>query len=160
MKKLILIRHAKSSWKYPLKDFDRPLNEIGIQKATKMALQTKSVVDDNFIIWSSSAKRAKDTCEIFMNNWELKNKQVIFKDNLYVFTSNKLEEIVKSCQDNVNNLILFGHNSAITDFVNKFGSIFVENVPTAGFVSIIFDSVSWATIKNGVTDKIIFPRDI
>ena len=160
MRQIILIRHAKSSWKYELKDFDRPLNNIGTQRATRMSLETKNLVNDNFIIWSSTAKRAKDTCKIFVNNWKLYSNEVVYIDGLYVFEGDELEKIVKSCSDNVNNLILFGHNNAITCFVNKFGSIFVENVPTAGFVSILFDTTSWSLIKKGVTDKIIFPRDI
>ena len=70
------------------------------------------------------------------------------------------EKEKQSITNSYNNLILFGHNSAITDFVNKFGDIFIDNVPTSGFVSIKFDCDSWETINKGKTDKIIFPRDI
>lgn len=81
-------------------------------------------------------------------------------DQLYTFDSNQLEQIVKSCQNDCNNLILFGHNNAITDFVNKFGDVFIDNVPTAGFVTIIFDTDSWSKINKGKTIEIIVPRDI
>lgn len=160
MKKLILIRHAKSERTIFLNDFDRPLLQIGIESANKVSKKTKELLPSNFSIWSSPAKRASDTCAIFVNNWNLNNSEIIYKNNLYTFSATELQKIVNSCSDNVNNLILFGHNTAITDFVNKFGNTIIDNVPTAGYVSIIFDATNWASIKNGKTDKIIFPRDL
>ena len=66
MKKLFLIRHAKSSWDdATLKDFDRPLNKRGEQNAPLMAkrLKTKQITPD--IIYASPANRAKSTALIF-----------------------------------------------------------------------------------------------
>lgn len=159
MKKIILIRHSKSSWDLPLKDFDRQLTEGGIQKAILVAQKSKDYIPTNFIIWSSSANRASTTAKLFVATWNLPNIEITFLDKLYTFDSRKLEEIVKSCPNQNNNLILFGHNDAITDFVNKFGDIFIDNVPTAGFVSIIFETNNWNTITKGKTDKVLFPRD-
>lgn len=70
-----------------------------------------------------------------------------------------MEKIIKSCTDDNDNIILFGHNSAIADFVNKFGDKFVDDVPTSGFVSIIFETTSWNMITRGNTDTILFSRD-
>src|SRR5688572_28551819 len=64
LKRLILIRHAKSSWDSPaLSDFDRPLNKRGEQDAPRMGrqLKEKEFAIDLFI--SSPAKRALTTCE-------------------------------------------------------------------------------------------------
>jgi phosphohistidine phosphatase len=47
----------------------------------------------------------------------------------------------------------FGHNAAITNFVNIFGDVSIENVPTSGFVSIEFDTENWIEIKKGKTKK-------
>ena len=45
MKNLILIRHAKSSWKHPeLSDFERPLNNRGIRDAPFMGKRLKAMV--------------------------------------------------------------------------------------------------------------------
>ena len=154
---IILIRHSKSSWDLPLRDFDRPLTQIGISKAVKIAEKTKEYLPQQFTIWSSSAKRACDTAKLIVQNWNLDTSTITFLDELYTFDERKLEEIVKSCPNDCNNLILFGHNNAITDFVNKFGTIFIDNVPTAGFVSISFETDNWKTIANGTTTKILFP---
>jgi len=159
MKKIMLIRHSKSSWDFPIKDFDRQLTDEGIQKAILVAQKTKEYIPTDFMIWSSSANRASSTAKIFVATWNLTNTNITFLDALYTFDLRKLEEIVKSCPNENNNLILFGHNDAITDFVNKFGDIFIDNVPTAGFVSIIFETNNWNTITKGKTDKVLFPRD-
>ena len=69
MKKLYLIRHAKSSWKdITLDDFDRPLNKRGKTDAPFMAqkLKDKNIYPD--IIISSPAKRAKSTAKAFKKN--------------------------------------------------------------------------------------------
>ena len=159
MKVIILIRHSKSSWDLPLRDFERPLTEIGISKAIKVAEKTKEYIPEQFTIWSSSAKRASDTAKLIVQNWNIDTSAITFLDALYTFDERKLEEIVKSCPNDCNNLILFGHNNAITDFVNKFGTIFIDNVPTAGFVSITFETDNWKTITKGKTTKTLFPRD-
>jgi len=157
MKKITLIRHSKSSWDFPLKDFDRPLTENGIAKAIKIANKTKEFLPQYFTIWSSSAKRASDTAKLMAQHWDVDASEIIFSDALYTFDERELKEIVKSCPNDCNNLILFGHNNAITDFVNKFGDIFIDNVPTAGFVSIIFETNNWKSITKGKTIKILFP---
>jgi len=159
MKQIILIRHSKSSWNLPLKDFDRPLTENGITKATNIAIKTKEFLPQHHTICSSSAKRATDTAMIIVENWDLNTNTISFSDDLYTFNLNKLEQFVKLCPNNIESLILFGHNNAITDFVNKFGDIFIDNVPTAGFVSIIFEANHWKNISKGKTTKILFPRD-
>ena len=55
--------------------------------------------------------------------------------------------------------MVFGHNHAITHFVNKFGDKFIDNVPTCGVVIIEFDIDEWRNIKKGKTVKTIFPRE-
>jgi len=160
MKTLTLIRHSKSSWDDPVTDSKRDLSPNGILKARKVALFTKNRVNPEAIVWSSYAKRAHKTAILFLENWVWNLSKIEIVDQLYTFDSNQLEQIVKSCQNDCNNLILFGHNNAITDFVNKFGDVFIDNVPTAGFVTITFDTDSWSKINKGKTIEIIVPRDI
>ena len=160
MKQLILIRHAKSSWEAPLRDIDRPLTSRGIQDAHLVSSHIISQVPKLFIVWSSVAKRASETAMIFAQNISFPVESIVFKEELYTFDERKLEQIIKSCPNNYDNLILFGHNEAITNFVNKFGSISLDNVSTSGFVSITFEQNNWNDIANGITQKVIFPKDL
>lgn len=160
MKNLILIRHAKSSWESPLHDKDRALTTQGIQDAHIVSSHISDYIPKTYIIWTSSARRATDTALIFAQNISYPVECIVYKDDLYTFEEKKLEKIIKSCSNIFESVILFGHNGAITNFVNKFGDVFIENVPTAGFVSLKFDTDDWKKIKKGKTEKIIFPKDL
>jgi phosphohistidine phosphatase len=160
MKQLILVRHAKSSWDAPLRDYDRPLTGKGIQDAHLVSSNVGTQMPKTFLVWSSGAKRASETAMIFSQNISFPFESIIFKEDLYTFDGKKLEQIIKSCSDECDHLIVFGHNEAITNFVNKFGNTFIDNVSTSGFVNIIFDQNSWKYIEKGNTKKVIFPRDL
>ena len=160
MKNLTLIRHGKSSWDAPLHDKERPLARRGIQDAHLVANHAVSFLPKTNLIWSSTAKRASETAVIFAQilSWPVESIQ--FKDDLYTFDPFKLENVIKSCSDDYENVILFGHNEAITEFVNKFGDVFIDNVPTTGFVSIAFNTNNWSSINEGKILKTIFPIDL
>jgi phosphohistidine phosphatase len=160
MKNLILIRHAKSSWDAPLKDIDRPLSQKGIIDAHLVAKKCIKYLPFNFRIWSSTAKRASETAFIFAQNISYPIERIIFKEELYTFDENQLEKIIKSIDNHYENVILFGHNDAITNFVNKFGDIYINNVPTSGFISMEFNSNSWDKLINCVIKKTIFPKEL
>lgn len=159
MKNLILIRHAKSSWDTPLKDIDRPLEQRGMKDAHLVSLNIFNFLPQTFVIWSSIAKRASDTAIIFAQNILYPIESIIYKKELYTFDENQLERIIKSIDDSYDSVVIFGHNAAITNFVNKFGDVFIDNVPTTGFVSLEFDTDYWQQIKKNKTKQIISPKD-
>jgi phosphohistidine phosphatase len=160
MKNLILIRHAKSSWDAPLKDKDRPLNKRGISDAHLMASNIEQYLPKSYVVWSSTARRAKNTAYIFAESLSIPQDTIVFKDDLYTFDEKSLESTVKSCDNQFDNLILFGHNGAITNFVNTFGNRAVKNIPTAGFVSLSFNENDWNDITKGTTETLLFPSDL
>jgi phosphohistidine phosphatase len=160
MKNLILIRHAKSSWDAPLHDKDRPLSKRGINDAHLMADSVEEYLPNQYIVWSSTAQRARNTAYIFAENLSIPVETIIFNDDLYTFDEKSLEKAIKSCNNQFDNLILFGHNGAITNFVNTFGNRAVEHVPTAGFVSLSFDENDWNNIQKGITKTVLFPSDL
>ncbi|MCD0476611.1 histidine phosphatase family protein [Flavobacterium sp. EDS] len=160
MKNLILIRHAKSSWEAPLKDFDRPLVKKGIHDAHNVSANISNFLPKTFLMWSSTAARAVETALIFAQNISYPIESIIYKDDLYTFDEKQLEKVIKSCNNTFESVILFGHNEAITNFVNKFGDVFIDNVPTSGFVSLQFEAESWDKIDKGRTQKTIFPKDL
>lgn len=160
MRRLILIRHAKSSWKTPVNDYMRNLSNRGIQDAHLVSDELKEWLPDSFIVWSSGARRAKETAVIFCQNMNIPIESIVEKEALYTFGLRQLETAVKECENKHQNLILFGHNDAITNFVNKFGDRSILNVPTSGVVIIEFPSESWKSIEKGRIVKQIFPKDL
>lgn len=160
MKNLVIIRHSKSSWEAPLNDKDRPLSPRGIQDAHLVSTKIIDYLPDTYIVWSSTAKRALETATIFSHHLHIPLETLILRDDLYTFDEKALEKVIKSCPNHYENLILFGHNDAITNFVNKFGDLFIENVPTSGVVSLAFDTDDWNDLKKGRTIKTVFPSHI
>ncbi|WP_300978743.1 histidine phosphatase family protein [Flavobacterium sp.] len=160
MKNLILVRHAKSSWEAPLNDRDRPLSKNGLKAAHLVSSYVSKYLPKTYLFWSSVAERASQTALIFAQNLSYPIESIIYKEDLYTFDENQLAKVIKSCKNDFDNVILFGHNGAITNFVNKFGDVFIENVPTSGFVSLQFDVEDWGAIQKGKTLKIIVPKDL
>lgn len=160
MKKLILMRHAKSDWSQPAGDFGRPLMPSGIADAGLVGEVLAKSLPENFIVWSSTAQRAMQTAFIVADAIGYPNENIILMQDLYTFDMRGLERCIRTCDNLYDSLILFGHNEAITDFVNKFGDIFIDNVPTAGCVTITFGANDWNAIGIGITDQVIFPRDL
>ena len=160
MKKLILVRHGKSSWKFDLPDDKRPLKKRGIVDAGLVAeeFKAKSIVPDQ--VFSSPATRAFTTCKIFIKNLNIDDHDVKIIETLYDFGGENVIDFVKSLPESYNIVMVFGHNHAFTSICNIFGNMFVENLPTAGLIAIDFDVNSWQDIKKGETVLRIFPRDL
>ena len=157
MKKLILIRHSKSSWHSPVQDIDRSISNRGVKDAHLIASKSVDIVPKSYIVWSSKAKRTTETAYIFSQYLSIPIETIHFCEDLYTFDVKKLHQIIKKCKNEHNCLILFGHNEAITNFVNKFGDLYINNVPTSGLVAIQFDSNDWENLGKGKIITTLFP---
>lgn len=160
MKKLILVRHAKSSWEYNVIDHERPLNERGILDANMVSKALKTNHLDIDLILCSNSTRTTSTAKIFISNLNLNNTPIVFEYDLYDFAGSNLIQVIKNCKNDVNNLMVFGHNHAITAFVNTYGDKFIDNVPTCGVTIIEFDITNWQDLNKGKTINTLFPRDL
>ncbi len=155
---LILIRHAKSSWEFNLNDKERPINDRGIDDAKLVFKTLKNVSFSNYEVWCSSAKRTIQTAALFSLETGFDFDKIIFKDKLYTFEINSFIKCLH--MNNSDKLIIFGHNNAITDFVNKFGNYYIENIPTCGVVMLQFDTNLFTKTTKGTIQQTIFPRNL
>ncbi len=148
MKKLYIIRHAKSSWSDPkAHDFDRKLNKRGKRDAPFMGsrLARYSVFPD--AIYSSPAKRAKRTAQTIAKKIDFSRKRIIFDEQLYHTSSIQLLSYVQKIPDTVDTVFLVGHNFAITDFAEAMTGVEIFNIPTSGIVAMVFDIRHWKKVK-------------
>ena len=159
MKQLILIRHAKSSWEHDVIDHQRPLKERGLKDAAIVSNALNKLDLSIDLVLSSDAMRTKMTLEIFKSKMSFNPEIVEFNHDLYDFSGIDLIRTIKSCDAEINTLMIFGHNHAITDFVNTYGSTYIDNVPTSGVVILEFNIDNWNSLKPGKTLKTLFPRD-
>ena len=149
MKKLFLIRHAKSSWEDPsLRDFDRPLNNRGKRDAPLMGevLQRNGIVADKII--SSPANRAYTTAGVFAQKTNYAAS--IEKDErIYGADVQSMIGIINEVPEHINSLFVFGHNPTFTYLAEYLADISIGNLPTTGVVGIEFEMESWAMISRG-----------
>lgn len=146
MKKVYLIRHAKSSWKdLALEDFERPLNKRGKSDAPLMGdkLHDKKVLPDTIL--SSPAVRAKTTAEIIAKKIGFE-KKIVFKKDIYEANATTLHKILTTIADTESIVFLFGHNPSLNELAENYIH-FNENIPTCAVVEIEFDCNSWADIS-------------
>lgn len=159
MKTLVLVRHAKSSWEYDLPDRDRPLKNRGLKDAN---LVSKAFKKDDFKpqkIISSPANRAFTTCKIFMEKLSYPETILEKNDELYDFGGHSVLNVIRSQSDDLERLMIFGHNHAFTSLANSLGDRYIDNLPTSGLVKIEFDIKEWKDLKKGRTAFTLFPRD-
>lgn len=160
MKKLIIVRHAKSSWEHEVGDRHRPLKNRGMSDATLVSNKFKMKQINLDAVFSSPAKRAFETCKIFSINLDFSYKNVQISEDLYDFGGRKVTNFVKSLDNNYKTVMIFGHNHALTDFVNFYGDQYIDNVTTSGLVVIKFDIDDWTELTPGRTVEVIFPRHL
>jgi len=111
-------------------------------------------------ILSSGALRAKTTAKIFIENLELNSIKFELKNELYDFSGNQLLNVIRYSDDSIDKLMIFGHNNAITNFVNTYGDKRIINVTTSGFIEIDYNINSWNDINIGTTKRVVFPKDL
>jgi len=158
MKTVILVRHGKSSWEYGVGDQDRPLQERGISDAHLVSTEFRSLSRDIDSVYSSPANRALHTCMIFLRTLHYPLEKLTISDQLYDFSGEGVISFVKQLNTDLNKIMIFGHNYALTNIANQWGNQAIENVPTSGLVQISFDVSDWQMIHNGVTEHFLIPK--
>ena len=157
MKKLFLVRHAKSSWDDPsLDDIDRPLNDRGKNNAPEMGerLKKQGILPDLLI--SSPASRARSTAKKLAKKIGYAKNEIQINDGLYHGSDDILIDIVRNLPDTAESVMLFGHNPGFTYFANQLCNINIYNIPTAGVVAIDFPMDSWQDVEFGKGELVFF----
>ena len=171
MKRLILLRHAKSSWDDPVKrDFDRPLNEKGKRAAKMMGehMQEEGVMFDAVI--ASPAVRVVETLESVAQGYG-EAIEPEWDSRAYLASNMTLLDIVHEADDAAGSLLLSGHNSGLEDLVlllvpdskgDTARAAVEEKFPTCALAEMEFDVDSWADIAPGTGSlrRYVRPRDL
>jgi phosphohistidine phosphatase len=115
MKRLYLLRHAKSSWDdQTLADHDRPLASRGRRAAKVMAkhLGRKGISPE--LVMCSPSTRTRQTLKRLAPGLG-KNADVQIEPELYAATARDLLEVLHKVPDEVESVMLIGHNPGIQD---------------------------------------------
>lgn len=150
VKRLCLVRHAKSSWDDPsLDDFERPLNDRGKKDAPRMAKRFKEKEQAADLLYSSPAKRAWKTCKAFAEILNVGKSSIKADEALYHADEDSLLQLVRGLSDKRKTVLLFGHNPGLTSFANLLTGESIMNIPTCGMAMITFRVKKWKEVSAG-----------
>jgi phosphohistidine phosphatase len=149
MKRLYIIRHAKSSWEEPgLGDFNRPLLKKGIAR-TKLVIQyfiDHGIATD--LILSSPATRAVETARLVAKGIGYPVKDIRTEHKIYEGPYDLILDLIYETPMEVGSLMIFGHNPTVTNLANLFLHPGIEMIPTSGVVCIGFKTDRWNGIPS------------
>ena len=157
MKDLIIVRHAKSSWKDSgLDDRERPLNRRGERDAPEMGARLARRGERPDLIVSSPAVRALTTARIIAGKLDYARKDIVVVSRLYGADVDELLDVIRSADESAATLMLFGHNPGLTELANHLGPRPIPNLPTCGVLHLRFEADTWPVVGYARGDEILF----
>lgn len=171
MKKLTILRHAKSSWdEANTNDLDRPLNDRGWKAARRLGRELKHRKISFDLCLASPAARVRETLDGVSETFGDFRFPVRFERQLYLADEATLLELVRGVSDRVETLLLVGHNPGLERFVamltrnddERLRKRVEQKFPTAALAAIDVAVASWADVAaaSGRLVELIFPKDL
>jgi phosphohistidine phosphatase len=161
MKKLLLLRHAKSSWDDAgLADFDRPLNGRGRKAAPLVGdLMRERQLRPDLII-SSPAARARETAALVREASGIKT-ELRYDVRIYEATAARLLEVISEVEDEKQEVMLVGHNPGFENLLERLTGESLR-VPTAALARIALDVDRWdeAGARGGRLEWLVKPKEL
>ena len=152
-KRLVIVRHAKSSWADPdLADHDRPLNGRGRRAATAVGrhLRAAGLVPD--LVLCSSATRTRETLARFDLPAAV---EVRVEDPLYGADAASLLDRLRSVPDTIGSVLVLGHNPAVEDLVAGLVAdrrTVPERFPTGAVADLRLPITNWADLAPHIAE--------
>ena len=170
MKRLSVLRHAKSSWHEPqLDDFDRPLNERGRTAARRMGREFEHRGKRFDCVIASTAARVRETIEGVQEKFDFQ-VPIRFEPGIYLAGVDTLLSLVRELPDDVRAPLLIGHNPGMHELIiglsrddkHDLRRSVAAKFPTAGFATIKLPADKWSDVEPGIGEiaELIFPRDL
>jgi phosphohistidine phosphatase len=160
-KRLLLLRHAKSSWDDPaLADHDRPLAARGRKAAKLIRAHLLEEQIGISLVLCSSARRARETLELVAPPG-----QVRIEHELYGASTDQLIDRLRRVPDEIEAVMLIGHNPAIQDLavalVAGESELASRKFPTGALASLAFAG-SWSALEQEHCELAAFvtPREL
>lgn len=171
MKRLTLLRHAKSDWDDPVsRDFDRPLNRRG-EKAALLMGQFAHKRDMRFdMLVASPAVRVVETLDVFFQGYG-ETVDAHWDRRIYLASSPTLFDVVRDFPDHADSVLMAGHNPGLEELIldlvpDTRTSPLREDVeakfPTASIAVLDLAIDRWRDARNDVATLASFtrPRDL
>lgn len=163
MKRLILIRHAKSSWANDaLSDTDRPLNKRGLRDAPRMgSFLTENAPDLDRIV-TSPAVRARSTAELIAAPMGIASGELIERSDLYLASCETLAQTIRGFPDDWECPALVAHNPGLSYLAEYLTDRPFGNIPTCGVLHLSCPVDRWADLQRDSCEILFYqvPRQL
>jgi phosphohistidine phosphatase len=154
---LSLVRHAKSSWANPgQQDFDRPLNERGLEAAPRMgASMAEHGIAPDLVLCSPSV-RTRQTLDLMLPHFSTRPK-VLYEDAFYLGAPATLLKRVRKLEADVKHAMIVAHDPGLHQLAMDLPGAgdpdvlqaLAQKFPTAALAVIVFEARSWSKVKSG-----------
>lgn len=162
MKTLLIMRHAKSSWRnQSLSDIERPLNKRGKRAAPKMGRMLAAEGLAPGAILSSTAERARRTAEAVADALAL-HAAPILVDALYLAPASVYIEHLARLEDDVERVLVVGHNPGVEELIAATTGVRAD-MPTAAVAHVQLPIDRWSALTLDTPGTLIDlwrPREI
>ena len=161
MKNLFLLRHAKSSWdNAALGDFDRPLSKRGISNAIQLSeyIQKHSISFD--LVLSSPSERTQSTLDLVMSSLDPIPSSNL-KECIYHASAPSLIQLITEQDDEINNLLIIGHNPGLHILTETLTNESIVKFPTCAFAKIT-NFNHWKDVDTDILtlEAVITPKEL
>lgn len=170
MKRLTLLRHAKSGWDDPVaRDFDRPLNRRGERAAVLIGTFARNEAMNFDHLVASPAVRVKETLDNFLDGYG-RRIEPLWDRRIYLASSMTLLDVVHDISDGAEDALMVGHNPGLEDLIldlvptegdTGLRDLVEEKFPTASLAVLEFPVDRWADAgKGAMLVSFTRPRDL
>ena len=149
MKKLVFLRHAKSSWEYHIEDFDRPLSVRGINDINRVSLKNVNFFKKFQVFLTSPANRAFHTATILTRNVFETHENLRVIQELYSFNYKNVIDYVYKLDNEFSNVVLVGHNPAFSIAAQHLSETKSPELKTSDWIMLEFEQNDWSKINLG-----------
>ncbi len=161
MKKLLLLRHAKSSWEdTSLPDFERPLNERGLRAAPLIGkfMREQKIRPD--LVICSPAKRTRETIALVLEAAGIE-PDVRYDERIYEASVASLLEIISQIEDDPQEVLLVGHNPGFENLLERLTGESIR-MPTAALARIALNAEKWseAALSGGQLESFVTAKEL
>ena len=170
MKRLAVLRHAKSSWdEAGLDDFNRPLNERGWKAARRMGRELKHRAMRFDLVLASPAARVRETIDGLQEKFDF-DAPIRFEQQVYAASEGTLLELVRRFPDTVSAPLCVGHNPGLERLIlglardddKGLRERIAGKYPTAALAVIELPAKRWKDVEpgSGKLVELIFPKEL
>lgn len=158
MKTLYVLRHAKAASDEPGRDdIDRPLAERGQRESARLGKYIAEAGIRPGLVCCSPAIRARETLAAVLAAVGV--LPVVYDEYLYGATAKDLLALLRALPNDLNAVMIVGHNPALSDLVNALSSV-EDDLPTATLVTLDAPVDHWSSMESAALRAVVVGKDL